>query len=168
MASLLEQARAALGNSYAPYSEYEVGAALETADGTVYTGCNIENANYSNSLHAEEVALGKAISDGHREFDRLAVTSRARDGVTPCGMCRQTLAEFCGDEFEIICEGTEAGGGINRETETASGTETEGRTETETESGTGAADGDPEPSTYELGELLPETITRAHLEADER
>jgi cytidine deaminase len=102
--TLIEQAREAVAAAYAPYSEYAVGAALETAEGTVYTGCNIENANYSNSLHAEEVALGTAVRDGHRAFARLAVTSAARDGVTPCGMCRQTLAEFCPDEFEILCD----------------------------------------------------------------
>ena len=77
MDALLSEARDALDDSYAPYSEYQVGAALRTDDGAVYTGCNIENANYSNSLHAEEVALGKAVSDGHRSFERLAVTSAA-------------------------------------------------------------------------------------------
>ncbi len=101
---LLERARDALANAHAPYSSYEVGAAIETADGSIYTGCNLEIANYSNSLHAEEVAIGAALSDGHREFSRIAVTSRARDGLTPCGMCRQTLAEFCDEEFEIICD----------------------------------------------------------------
>jgi cytidine deaminase len=101
---LIAKARAAVEAAYAPYSEYQVGAALLTADGTVYTGCNIENANYSNSLHAEEVALGSAVRDGHREFEAVAVSSAARDGVTPCGMCRQTLAEFCGEEFEIHCD----------------------------------------------------------------
>jgi len=130
MHDLVEHARDALENSYAPYSEYRVGAALQTAEGTVYTGCNIENANYSNSLHAEEVAVGKAVSDGHQEFDQLAVASGKQDGVTPCGMCRQTLAEFCDDDFEILCD---------------TGDET-------------AA------NSYQLGELLPETITAAHLE----
>ena len=101
---LVEQARAALEHAHAPYSSYTVGAAIETADGTVYTGCNLENANYSNSLHAEEVAIGSALSEGHREFARIAVSSGARDGVTPCGMCRQTLAEFCDETFEIICD----------------------------------------------------------------
>jgi cytidine deaminase len=101
---LVEAAREALSESYAPYSEYRVGAAIRTADGTVYTGCNIENANYSNSLHAEEVAIGSAVSGGHDEFDRLAVTSDSRDGVTPCGMCRQTLAEFCDDDFPVVCD----------------------------------------------------------------
>ena len=102
---LLETAREAVERSYAPYSEYRVGAALETTDGTVYTGCNIENANYSNSVHAEELALSKAVEDGHREFEQIAVSSGRRDGVTPCGMCRQSLSEFCRDEFRIICEG---------------------------------------------------------------
>jgi cytidine deaminase len=104
MDELVEAARDALAESYAPYSEYRVGAALLTADGPVYTGCNIENANYSNSLHAEEVAIGSAVSDGHDEFDRLAVTSDSRDGVTPCGMCRQTLAEFCDDDLPVVCD----------------------------------------------------------------
>ena len=101
---LIETARAALEAAYVPYSDYTVGAALRTADGTVFTGCNIENANYSNSLHAEEVAIADAIKNGHREFDRLAVSSGARDGVTPCGMCRQTLAEFCDDGLPVVCD----------------------------------------------------------------
>ena len=107
MDDLLQAARDAIDASYAPYSEYEVGAAIETADGSVYTGCNIENANYSNSLHAEEVAIGTAIRDGHEAFERLAVSSAARDGVTPCGMCRQTLAEFCDDSLPIVTDGAD-------------------------------------------------------------
>ena len=101
---LVERARSVLANAYVPYSEYRVGAALETADGSVYVGCNVENANYSNSLHAEEVAVAAAVRDGHREFERVAVSSGARDGVTPCGMCRQTLAEFAEDDFEVVCD----------------------------------------------------------------
>lgn len=131
MDALIEAARDAVEGAYAPYSEYRVGAALRTDAGTVYTGCNVENANYSNSLHAEEMAVGSAVSDGHRTFDRLVVTSAARDAVTPCGMCRQTLAEFCSPEFEIICD-----------------------------AGEGARE------THSLGELLPETITAAHLGAE--
>ena len=107
MNDLLAAAREAVENAYVPYSEYRVGAAIETADGTVYTGCNIENANYSNSLHAEEVAIGTAVRDGHREFTRLAVSSAARDGVTPCGMCRQTLAEFCDEDLPVYTDGDE-------------------------------------------------------------
>jgi len=105
MDELIDRARDALAEAYAPYSEYTVGAALRVADGSVYTGCNIENANYSNSLHAEEVAVSGAVSDGHREFTALAVTSGARDGVLPCGMCRQTLTEFCDPSFPVICDG---------------------------------------------------------------
>ena len=102
--ALVTAAREALEDAYAPYSEYQVGAALRAADGTVYTGCNVENANYSNSLHAEEVAVGCAVADGTRTFDSLAVTSTERDGVTPCGMCRQTLAEFCDEDFPVYCD----------------------------------------------------------------
>jgi len=105
MDDLIEAARDATADAYVPYSEYPVGAAIETADGSVFTGCNIENANYSNSMHAEEVALSKAVSAGHTEFSRLAVTSDARDGVTPCGMCRQTLTEFCTEDFTVVCDG---------------------------------------------------------------
>jgi cytidine deaminase len=104
MDDLIAAARDALDDAYAPYSDYQVGAALETADGTVYTGCNIENANYSNSLHAEEVALADAVKAGEREFVRIAVTSSQRDGVTPCGMCRQSLAEFCEDDLVVACD----------------------------------------------------------------
>ncbi|MFB6157211.1 MAG: cytidine deaminase [Haloferacaceae archaeon] len=103
-AELVARARDALANAYVPYSEYPVGAALLAADGTVYVGCNVENANYSNSLHAEELAVARAVTDGRREFDRIAVASGARDGVTPCGMCRQTLAEFCDDDLVVLCD----------------------------------------------------------------
>ncbi|MFB6072573.1 MAG: cytidine deaminase [Halobacterium sp.] len=110
---LLAAARDALDAAYVPYSEYEVGAAIETADGDVYAGCNVENANFSNSLHAEEVAVGDAVKDGHRDFARLVVTSAARDAVTPCGMCRQTLAEFCDDDMPVLCD---TGDGFERYT----------------------------------------------------
>ena len=102
--TLVERAREATSEAHVPYSEYPVGAAIRTADGEVFVGCNVENANYSNSLHAEEVAVAEAVKRGHREFDRLAVTSDARDGVTPCGMCRQTLAEFCDDDLTVVCD----------------------------------------------------------------
>ncbi|SHH64196.1 cytidine deaminase [Halobaculum gomorrense] len=101
---LVAAARDAFADAYVPYSEYPVGAALRTADGTVFVGCNIENANYSNSLHAEEVAVAEAVKQGYTEFDRLGVASAAEDGVTPCGMCRQTLAEFCDADLEVVCD----------------------------------------------------------------
>lgn len=105
---LIERAKTALDSAYVPYSDYRVGAAIETGDGTVFTGCNVETANYSNSLHAEEIAVGTAVSAGYREFTRLAVASSASDGVTPCGMCRQTLAEFCNEELRVLCAVEEA------------------------------------------------------------
>lgn len=104
MTELLEQAREARSLAIPTYSEFPVGAALRTADGTVFQGCNIEIVNYSNSLHAEEVALARALVDGHREFEAVAVSGPDDDGLTPCGMCRQTLAEFCEAEFEVIVD----------------------------------------------------------------
>ena len=104
MDELIEAARKVQSRAHVPYSNYRVGAALETADGDVYVGCNLENANYSNSLHAEEVAIAEAVKEGRRSFVRLAVSSDRRDGVTPCGMCRQTLAEFCEDDLVIYCD----------------------------------------------------------------
>ncbi|WP_331232867.1 cytidine deaminase [Natronorarus salvus] len=101
---LIEAAREIQTRAHVPYSNYRVGAALETEDGEVFVGCNIENANYSNSLHAEEVAVAEAVKEGHREFSRLAVSSDRRDGVTPCGMCRQTLSEFCEPDLVVLCD----------------------------------------------------------------
>jgi len=104
---LLAAARDAMENAYVPYSEYPVGAALRGADGNVYAGTNIEFANYSNTLHAEGVAVAKAVSAGVREFEELVVVSAAGDGVTPCGRCRQTLREFCDEDFPVFCVGEE-------------------------------------------------------------
>lgn len=104
MEELLEAARSVQSQAYVPYSEYRVGAGLRGVDGRIYTGCNIENVNFSNSLHAEEAAIATAVTAGCREFAAIAVSSDRRDGVTPCGMCRQTLAEFCGDEFPVFCD----------------------------------------------------------------
>jgi cytidine deaminase len=104
MDDLVRRARRVAESAYVPYSEYPVGAALRTADGSVFVGCNVENANYSNSLHAEEVAVGKAVAEGHRTVSRVAVSSAARDGITPCGMCRQTLAEFRDGTLLVVCD----------------------------------------------------------------
>jgi len=101
---LVAAARDAMANAYAPYSDYPVGAAVLTASGAVYTGCNVENANYSNSLHAEEVALAGAAREGDYAIERVAVTNADRDALTPCGMCRQTLAEFGGDDLRVVCD----------------------------------------------------------------
>lgn len=105
---LLRRAGETLDAAYVPYSDYRVGAALLTDDGTVHTGCNVENANFSNSLHAEEVAVGDAVAAGHRSFQAIAVVSGARDGVRPCGMCRQTLNEFAEPDLPVHCRDGEA------------------------------------------------------------
>lgn len=101
---LLDRAHDAADGAHVPYSEYPVGAALQTTDGPILTGCNVEIANYSNTLHAEEIAVGTAIRDGYSAFEALAVASAARDGVTPCGMCRQTLLEFCEADLPIYTD----------------------------------------------------------------
>ena len=95
----------AMAHAYAPYSGFKVGAALLCADGTVYQGCNIENAAYSPTNCAERTAFFKAVYDGHRDFTAIAVCG-GKDGVItgafpPCGVCRQVMREFCGDDFLI-------------------------------------------------------------------
>lgn len=91
--------------AYVPYSHFAVGAALLTADGKIYDGCNIENAAYSVTVCAERVALFKAVSDGVRNFIALAVAGGAQNipatATTPCGVCRQALAEFCTADMPI-------------------------------------------------------------------
>ena len=106
---LCEMAIEAMGHAYAPYSGYMVGAALLCADGTVYQGCNIENASYSPTNCAERTAFFKAIYDGHREVVAIAVCG-GKDGVLtgtfpPCGVCRQVMREFCEDDFAIYMVG---------------------------------------------------------------
>jgi cytidine deaminase len=94
---LLETALAARANAFAPYSKFQVGAAVEDADGRIHTGCNIENATYGLTLCAERVAIFKAISEGVRKFRRIAVAADTDVLTPPCGACRQILWEFCGD-----------------------------------------------------------------------
>jgi len=101
---LKEAALAARERSYSPYSGFAVGAALECADGTVFTGCNIENAGYSPTVCAERVAVFKAVSEGHRDFLRIAVAGGSEAPCVPCGVCRQVLQEFA-PEMEVICIG---------------------------------------------------------------
>ncbi len=92
--TLLAAARTALQASYSPYSRFRVGAALRSTDGTVFLGTNIENASYGLTMCAERVALFSAVVAGHREFDGIAVAADSPVPVTPCGACRQVLAEF--------------------------------------------------------------------------
>lgn len=89
---LMKQAIAASNNAYIPYSHYPVGAALRATDGSVYTGCNVENAAYPATICAERTALVKAVSEGRQNFDTLVVVTR--NGGSPCGLCRQMLYEF--------------------------------------------------------------------------
>ena len=103
---LVNLAKEARAHAYVPYSGYAVGAALLCADGTVYQGCNIENASYSPTVCAERGAVFKAVYDGHRDFAAIAVVGgKAGEEITglfpPCGVCRQVLREFCGLDFKL-------------------------------------------------------------------
>ena len=105
-AELMKKAVEARELAYAPYSRFRVGAALLCADGSVYTGCNIENAAYSPSNCAERTAFFKAVSEGRREFVKIAIAG-GKDALNefcaPCGVCRQVMAEFCDAEsFEVV------------------------------------------------------------------
>lgn len=106
--TLQEAARQAQQFAYSPYSKYRVGAALECADGSVYSGCNIENCSYGATVCAERIALFKAISEGQQNFRRIAIATDAIEPATPCGFCRQVLSEFCGSDFEIILVGAQS------------------------------------------------------------
>ncbi len=99
---LIELAVAASKHAYNPYSDYAVGAALQARDGTIYGGCNVENAAYSPTICAERTALVKAISEGQRQFDAIAVVTK--DGGSPCGTCRQMLYEFAPHLRVIIAD----------------------------------------------------------------
>ncbi|KAI8887186.1 cytidine deaminase [Backusella circina FSU 941] len=92
--NLFELAIKAKDASYSPYSKFRVGAALLTADDTLYKGCNVENASYGAAICAERTAYVKAVSEGHREFKALVVSSDQEDYISPCGICRQFISEF--------------------------------------------------------------------------
>ena len=104
---LMDIAEKAAKNSYSPYSRFPVGAALECSDGTVFTGCNVENAALGSTICAERTAAVKAVSEGHTDFSRIAIWGESRDYCMPCGACRQFLSEFS-TEMEVLC--AKAGG----------------------------------------------------------
>ena len=99
----------AIKNAYAPYSGCKVGAALLCSDGTVYQGCNIENAAFGPTNCAERTAIFKAVSEGRRDFTAIAVCGGTDGRITgvfpPCGLCRQVMREFCGDDFTVYLAG---------------------------------------------------------------
>lgn len=104
---LVKEAIEARKNAYAPYSHFKVGAALLTKSGKIYRGCNIENAGYTPSNCAERTAFFKAVSEGEREFEAIAIVAGPEDGAltftAPCGVCRQVMMEFCDyDAFRIL------------------------------------------------------------------
>jgi cytidine deaminase len=100
--ALIKAAEQARANAHAPFSNFRVGAALRAKSGRVYTGCNIESASYGLTCCAERVAVFKAVSEGEREFDSLAVVSDTEVLTPPCGACRQIIWEFCGDVPVIL------------------------------------------------------------------
>ncbi|PHA02257.1 cytidine deaminase [Bacillus pseudomycoides] len=118
----IEEATKMLSKAYIPYSKFPVGAALVTKDGKIYTGCNIENASYGLCNCAERTAIFKAVSEGERNFSYLVITGKTDGPISPCGACRQVIAEFCdpqmpvlltnqkGDEKEVTVESLLPGG----------------------------------------------------------
>jgi cytidine deaminase len=102
--ALIDLANEARRRAYAPYSNYPVGAALRTRTGRIFTGCNVESAAYPTSMCAERVAIFKAVSEGEKEFDVIAVVTP--NGGAPCGGCRQVMAEFGVDTLVLVADGT--------------------------------------------------------------
>lgn len=103
---LIEKAKEAAKNAYVPYSGFKVGAALLTKNGRLYLGCNIESSSYSPTNCAERTAIFKAVSEGEREFEKIAIVGGKNgnfyDYCTPCGVCRQVMSEFCSEDFTVL------------------------------------------------------------------
>ena len=103
---LIELAKHAAENSYSPYSKFKVGAALLCRDGTVFSGCNIENVSFGATNCAERTAIFAAVINGHKDFSKIAVVGSSDGNISsftpPCGICRQVLNEFCDNDFKII------------------------------------------------------------------
>jgi cytidine deaminase len=106
--ALVAAAQKVMQRAYSPYSKFRVGAALEAEDGTVFTGCNVENASYSPTICAERSAMAAAVSAGQRRFRRIVITSDAPEPISPCGLCRQFMAEF-GTGLTVISVGAAGG-----------------------------------------------------------
>lgn len=94
---LIEAATEVREKAYAPYSNFKVGAAVQTKSGKIFTGCNVESASYGLTVCAERVAIWKAVSEGEKEFEQIAVVAGTEELTPPCGVCRQIIWEFCGD-----------------------------------------------------------------------
>lgn len=105
---LVRLAKEAMENAYVPYSHFQVGAALLAKDGRVFKGCNIENASYGATNCAERTAIFKAVSEGYREFEKIAIVASSGDYASPCGICRQVLFEFMPDG-KVILDSEEKG-----------------------------------------------------------
>jgi cytidine deaminase len=103
---LLAKARQALANAWCPHSDYAVGAALLTRSGQIFTGCNVENNNFAGTICAERTAFVKAVSEGHREFEAVAVACKKTFDCWPCGLCRQFMSEF-GVDLLVVVEGAD-------------------------------------------------------------
>lgn len=98
----IEEANKMLSKAYIPYSKFPVGAALVTKEGKIYTGCNIENASYGLCNCAERTAIFKAVSEGERDFSYLVITGETDGPISPCGACRQVVAEFCDPKMRVL------------------------------------------------------------------
>ena len=101
---LMDMAKEAMKSAYAPYSHFAVGAAVETDDGKVYCGCNIENSSYGATNCAERTAISKAVSEGYRRITRIAICDSNNSFAWPCGICRQVMSEFAVEDFYVILE----------------------------------------------------------------
>ncbi len=104
LAELIRRAKEARKNAYSPYSKVIIGAAVLTSDGKIFTGCNIENSSFGLSNCAERTAVFKAVSEGHRKLEAVAIVGESEDFTRPCGACRQVLVEF-GPEMRVIRRG---------------------------------------------------------------
>lgn len=104
---LLSKAKEGMKHSYAPYSNFNVGAAILCKDGTVFTGCNIENASYGAAICAERTAMTKAVSEGYTEFEKIAIVCSAGTYAYPCGICRQFMSEFMLEGKVVLEDKTE-------------------------------------------------------------